>query len=199
MAVNKVVYGNQTLVDLTEDTVTPETLAVGVTAHDKSGNIIVGTMQPSHYEKKSGTLTMTSGSTTTLTLDLTKPSDLAEVYLYKSSGTIPNLAITSLSASYGTLDTVELVQATVSSSNTQKVIAGATQLSIVVKPNGNTFDVYYQFYNGNISALVFAKSMQSGSAIRVQAINTTSGWSASVNCKWSVYLYNTTVFKNTAL
>jgi lysophospholipase L1-like esterase len=48
MAVNKVVYntenGAETLIDLTRDTVTPETLAKGVTAHDASGNVITGTM-----------------------------------------------------------------------------------------------------------------------------------------------------------
>lgn len=44
MAVNKVVYGDNTLIDLTEDTVTAETLAEGVTAHDAAGNAIVGTM-----------------------------------------------------------------------------------------------------------------------------------------------------------
>ena len=46
MGVNKVVYntvnGAETLIDLTEDTVTPATLAEGVTAHDASGNVIVG-------------------------------------------------------------------------------------------------------------------------------------------------------------
>ena len=45
MAVNKVVYGGQTLVDLTADTVTAATLAEGVTAHDKSGAKITGTMK----------------------------------------------------------------------------------------------------------------------------------------------------------
>lgn len=44
MAVNKVVYDGDTLIDLTGDTVTPETLAAGATAHDKAGNPIVGTM-----------------------------------------------------------------------------------------------------------------------------------------------------------
>ena len=43
--VNKVEYGGQTLIDLTADTVTPATLARGVTAHDKSGNMITGTME----------------------------------------------------------------------------------------------------------------------------------------------------------
>lgn len=45
MAVNKVVFGGETVIDLTKDTVSPETLAEGVTAHDKSGKAIVGTMQ----------------------------------------------------------------------------------------------------------------------------------------------------------
>ena len=44
MAVNKVVFGGETVVDLTTDTVTPETLAEGVTAHDASGRQITGTM-----------------------------------------------------------------------------------------------------------------------------------------------------------
>ena len=41
--VNKVVYGGQTLIDLTADTITAGDLAAGVTAHDKSGAVITGT------------------------------------------------------------------------------------------------------------------------------------------------------------
>lgn len=41
--INKVIYGGNTLIDLTADTVTPDKLAEGVTAHDKSGAIITGT------------------------------------------------------------------------------------------------------------------------------------------------------------
>lgn len=43
MAVNKVIYGTTVLVDLTEDTVSPESLMQGYTAHDKSGALITGT------------------------------------------------------------------------------------------------------------------------------------------------------------
>lgn len=42
MAVNKVVYDGETLVDLTGDTVTPETMLVGATAHNRSGEQIAG-------------------------------------------------------------------------------------------------------------------------------------------------------------
>ena len=43
MAVNKVVYGGETLIDLTGDTVTADTLLAGAKAHDKSGAVITGT------------------------------------------------------------------------------------------------------------------------------------------------------------
>lgn len=43
MAINKVIYGGRTLLDLTADTITPDKLAKDVTAHDKSGAAIVGT------------------------------------------------------------------------------------------------------------------------------------------------------------
>jgi len=43
MAVNKVVYGNNVLIDLTSDTVEAQYLAKGISAHDKSGAVITGT------------------------------------------------------------------------------------------------------------------------------------------------------------
>lgn len=46
MAVNKVVFGDTVLVDLTDATVTPETLLSGVTAVNAAGEKIVGTFDP---------------------------------------------------------------------------------------------------------------------------------------------------------
>lgn len=43
MAVNKVEVNGETKLDLTQDTVTPENLLSGVTAHNAAGNPIVGT------------------------------------------------------------------------------------------------------------------------------------------------------------
>jgi len=48
MAVNKVIYGGNTVIDLTGDTVTAESLVEGVIAHDKSGKSVTGT---NPYEK----------------------------------------------------------------------------------------------------------------------------------------------------
>lgn len=52
MAVNKVEYADETLIDLTSDTVTAETLAEGVTAHAASGETVTGTMGPILYNKE---------------------------------------------------------------------------------------------------------------------------------------------------
>lgn len=44
MPVSKVVYGDNTLIDLTSDTVTAETLVEGITAHGADGNMIIGAL-----------------------------------------------------------------------------------------------------------------------------------------------------------
>lgn len=43
MAYNKIVFGSETLIDLTADTISADKLASGITAHDKSGEAITGT------------------------------------------------------------------------------------------------------------------------------------------------------------
>lgn len=47
MAINKVIYGTSTLIDLTTDTVAVDTLGKDTTAHDKSGTVITGTLENS--------------------------------------------------------------------------------------------------------------------------------------------------------
>jgi len=41
--INKVVYNGTTLIDLTSDTITPDKILSGFTAHDRSGALVVGT------------------------------------------------------------------------------------------------------------------------------------------------------------
>lgn len=45
MAINKVIYGGETLIDLTGDTVTADKILSGFTAHDKGGSPITGTCE----------------------------------------------------------------------------------------------------------------------------------------------------------
>lgn len=55
MAANKVAINGKTILDLTQDTVTPATLAKGATAHDKSGAQITGTLRG--YDTSDATVT----------------------------------------------------------------------------------------------------------------------------------------------
>lgn len=57
MAVNKVVYGGQTLIDLTGDTVTADKILSGYKTHDKSGTVITGTCD---FDVNSGDATATA-------------------------------------------------------------------------------------------------------------------------------------------
>lgn len=47
MGISKVIFSDEVLIDLTEDTVSAETLKVGVTAHDSTGELITGTLEES--------------------------------------------------------------------------------------------------------------------------------------------------------
>jgi len=62
MAINKVIYDGNTLIDLTSDTVDASTLLVGYTAHDRSGAVINGAFDSSIYVLKAGD-TMTGALT----------------------------------------------------------------------------------------------------------------------------------------
>ena len=69
MGRSKIVYAGDTLLDLTEDTVTPETLLKGKTAHNASGELITGTMIASQLQlivtvSAGATVTATNGSKT---------------------------------------------------------------------------------------------------------------------------------------
>lgn len=56
MAVNKVVYNGEILIDLTGLTVTPETLAEGVVAMNAAGELIVGTAKICDHDDTTATL-----------------------------------------------------------------------------------------------------------------------------------------------
>ena len=60
MAVSKVVFNGETLVDLTADTVVAEALAEGYTAHDAAGNAVVGTLVANGSDCKEATIAANS-------------------------------------------------------------------------------------------------------------------------------------------
>lgn len=60
MAINKVVYGQNTLIDLTGDTVSGNKMLSGTVAHDKSGSRITGSIT----SKSAATITPTTSAQT---------------------------------------------------------------------------------------------------------------------------------------
>lgn len=87
MAVNKIVYAGNSLIDLTDDTVTADKLSEGITAHDKSGNKITGTMSGSRP------IYAVSGS-------FTLAEDTKRIIVEHSLGVVPNFAVIYYNVSY---------------------------------------------------------------------------------------------------
>ena len=69
MAVNKVDVNGVTVLDLTQDSVTPATLKKGETAHDASGAAIVGEMESAAPNLQSKAVSYTENGTATITPD----------------------------------------------------------------------------------------------------------------------------------
>lgn len=81
MGISKVEYAGNTLIDLTADTVTPETLQEGVTAHNAMGELITGVMSaggggvptlPAGYEMEMGIYVPDADKSSAVTIDLAK-------------------------------------------------------------------------------------------------------------------------------
>ena len=59
MAINKVVYGGNTLIDLSGDSVTEDKLVRGATAHNAAGEKITGTAGITSSDDGKGNVTIT--------------------------------------------------------------------------------------------------------------------------------------------
>ena len=88
--INKVVFGNSTLIDLTADTVTAADVLSGATAHDRSGAPITGTCT---YDADTSGATATAGEILATKTAFVNGTEL--------TGTMPNRG-----AASGTIDTV---------------------------------------------------------------------------------------------
>ncbi len=87
LAVNKLIFGGEVKFDLTADTVTPQTLAQGVTAHNSKGEPITGTMI-SGGDSGSGVIDVTELPTSDINENAvyrvteTVQTEKNEIYLY---------------------------------------------------------------------------------------------------------------------
>lgn len=64
MAISKVVYGDTTLIDISEDTITAQALLSGITAHGSNGESITGTivsLSSNTYTPSASTQTIAAG------------------------------------------------------------------------------------------------------------------------------------------
>lgn len=70
MAVNKIIYNAQVLIDLTNDTVAADNLLAGYAAHDASGAAITGTLTFAMVYTGSGEPSASTGADGDIYLDL---------------------------------------------------------------------------------------------------------------------------------
>ena len=97
MAINKVIYGGNTLIDLTSDTVTADKMLAGYKAHDKSGTLITGSCE----------FDVNSGDATAAIADILN-GKTASARGAKLTGTMPNRG--SITGTISTLDETYTVQ-----------------------------------------------------------------------------------------
>lgn len=81
MNVNKVEYSGKTLIDLTSDTVTPDSLLSGATAHNSAGEKISGNVDLSEYLKNNGNASNT-------TVSFTEATNMAELATDENMSTL---------------------------------------------------------------------------------------------------------------
>ena len=97
MAINKVIYGGNTLIDLTSDTVTADKMLAGYKAHDKSGTLITGSCE----------FDVNSGDATAAIAEILN-GKTAYARGAKLTGTMPNRG--SITGTISTLDETYTVQ-----------------------------------------------------------------------------------------
>lgn len=97
MAINKVIYGGNTLIDLTSDTVTADKMLAGYKAHDKSGTLITGSCE----------FDVNSGDATAAIAEILN-GKTAYARGAKLTGTMPNRG--SITGTISTLDGTYTVQ-----------------------------------------------------------------------------------------
>lgn len=120
--INKVVLGSYTVLDLTSDTVTPETLLVGTTAHNAKGETITGTLVPCTVYSAESPAATTSNSAQTFTWEIPSTE-----HGFKSKNMIVSVY----------LSTGEQIQCDVTISDTFTVILTAVYNSEIVTRVGD--------------------------------------------------------------
>lgn len=118
MGVNKVEHGGKTVIDISDSTVTPETLKQGEKAYDKSGELIVGVYAPK-LQSKSVTPTKSAQSV--------KPDSGFDGLSQVSVGAIPYNYIDTSDA---TADTYDIYSGQTAYVNGQKITGAYRRVNV---------------------------------------------------------------------
>lgn len=132
MAVNKVVYGGNTLVDLTGDTVTANDLAEGITATGANGDKVVGVMTKGEIATNSeidnalnlaGTGTIPSGGVVSIAQGGTGATTAAQARANLGAVAASDLASVAKSGSYNDLTNKPTIPSTANTTLTGNTTA----------------------------------------------------------------------------
>ena len=131
---NKVQLANGTvLIDLTGDTVTPETLIKGATAHDKTGKLIVGTAEKGEKVIAKQNITVAASAFSTYTPSGTAETNLKNLgYDYRA-----NVSVSGVTASFipsMIFDTDTLIAADVDIANQFQTYSGGVRIYSDMQP-----------------------------------------------------------------
>ena len=152
--VNKVIYGSDTLIDISSDTVTASAMRSGYTAHDKRGAPIIGTIGTVTPRFNGGLLTG-NGATAILTNIATSTTDVSGVSIKANASATRGAMYYSVSSGYITSRTnaTAISSSTKSWSGSTYYLSGVTletpesgtrEFSITV-PNGDEGNITFRF------------------------------------------------------
>lgn len=192
--INKVSYGDQTLIDLTADTVTADTLLEEMTAHDKSGKVITGTyVAPIIQESQTKIINFTEDRTYTInpspgydamaSLSLTVQRAVAPVTY--ATGSQASVSIAGSATTTITLATVTFTPVLVELFMKGSGTTGSLNLICARRlPNGTSQYVANRYYTG-----VFPTIVVSGKNVQVKLYNNSSSKVDSGVINWQVAGY----------
>lgn len=89
MGVNKVVYGGEPIIDLTDATATSDTVLAGYTAYGADGNLIVGTASSTKRQEVSVTLPLSGWVDGQQTIEVPGVTAASTIFVAGSADSLP--------------------------------------------------------------------------------------------------------------